>query len=210
MDEGVRPAGPVPEEDSRRSRQGARPSAPPAGEDVEQDLAELLADAEAKRDEYLELARRTQADFENFRKRMTAEVQARQRSRKDRAGSRVDRPRCTSIDSVERAIGRTAGQHRTGATNNRMGSPTASLLVFRGMRETLRRNGIERVDPKGEKFDPKLHEALSTKPPTVQPVDVEVLRGYRRRSEAARRRAPMTRWIELIRPRAAVLPGYRT
>jgi molecular chaperone GrpE len=36
------------------------------------------------------------------------------------------------------------------------------LLVFRGLRETLTRNGVEAVDPKGEKFDPNLHEALST------------------------------------------------
>ena len=36
------------------------------------------------------------------------------------------------------------------------------LLVFRGLRETLKRNGIEQVDPKGERFDPNQHEALST------------------------------------------------
>jgi molecular chaperone GrpE len=38
------------------------------------------------------------------------------------------------------------------------------LLVLRGMRETLRRHGIEALDPKGEKFDPQWHEALSTQP----------------------------------------------
>ena len=38
------------------------------------------------------------------------------------------------------------------------------LLVFRGLRETLTRNGVEAVDPTGETFDPKLHEALSTQP----------------------------------------------
>ena len=36
------------------------------------------------------------------------------------------------------------------------------LLVFRGLRETLARNGVEAVDPEGEKFDPLWHEALST------------------------------------------------
>ncbi len=56
------------------------------------------------------------------------------------------------------------------------------LLVFRSLREGLKRNGIEVVDPKGEKFDPNRHEALSTvpvegaEPGTV----VEVLqKGYR-------------------------------
>ncbi len=37
---------------------------------------QLLAETKRERDEYLELAKRTKADFENFRKRMTAEVQA--------------------------------------------------------------------------------------------------------------------------------------
>jgi molecular chaperone GrpE len=37
-------------------------------------------------------------------------------------------------------------------------------MVLRGMREALTRNGIEQVDPKGEKFDPNLHEALSAIP----------------------------------------------
>jgi molecular chaperone GrpE len=38
------------------------------------------------------------------------------------------------------------------------------LLVLRGMQETLQRHGIEALDPKGEKFDPQWHEALSTQP----------------------------------------------
>ena len=42
-----------------------------AAQEVEQDLDELLARA-GKADEYLALAQRTQADFENFRKRMAA------------------------------------------------------------------------------------------------------------------------------------------
>jgi len=37
-------------------------------------------------------------------------------------------------------------------------------LRSRGLRETLKRNGIESIDPKGEKFDPNRHEALSTMP----------------------------------------------
>src|SRR5260221_7512477 len=45
-------------------------------EQVEQALDALLADTQRERDEYLDLAQRTKADFENFRKRMTAEVQA--------------------------------------------------------------------------------------------------------------------------------------
>src|SRR5260370_36664666 len=81
--EPARPAGPVPDDGGAlRAGSSSTPpsSAPPAGGDdggdVERDLDALLADAEAKKDEYLELAKRTQADFENLRKRMTAEAQA--------------------------------------------------------------------------------------------------------------------------------------
>src|SRR6476469_550078 len=45
-----------------------------AGDDVQADL-NALTELEQERDEYLELAKRTQADFENYRKRMAAEVQ---------------------------------------------------------------------------------------------------------------------------------------
>src|SRR5215213_6212867 len=43
---------------------------------VDADLKALLDDAEQQKAEYLELAKRTQADFENYRRRMAAEVQA--------------------------------------------------------------------------------------------------------------------------------------
>ncbi len=63
-----------------------------------------------------------------------------------------------------------------------MGLAHGVLLVFRSLRDSLSRNGVEAVDPKGEKFDPMVHEALS-----MQPVEgaesgivVEVLqKGYR-------------------------------
>jgi molecular chaperone GrpE len=129
--------------------------APPAEEAVEKDIDALLADAEAKKDEYLELARRTQADFENFRKRMTAEVQA--------AGVRGKAQMAADVvpvlDDLERAL-QAGGLDPEGDSED--GLAHGVLLVFRGLRETLKRNGIEQVDPTGERFDPNQHEALST------------------------------------------------
>jgi molecular chaperone GrpE len=152
-----------------------RPAGGDEGGDVEQDLNELLADAQAKKDEYLELAKRTQADFENFRKRMTAEVQA--------AGTRgklqLARDVVPVLDDLERAI-EAAGLDPDGDSED--GFAHGVLLVFRGLRETLGRNGIEQVDPRGERFDPNQHEALSTMPADgAEPgVVVEVLqKGYR-------------------------------
>jgi molecular chaperone GrpE len=143
--------------------------------EVEQDLAALLSEAEAKRDEYLELARRAQADFENYRKRMAAEVQV----AAVRGKASVARDVVPVLDDLERAL-QAAGLDPEGDSDD--GLAHGVILVFRGLRETLRRNGIEAVDPTGARFDPTEHEALSTMP--VEGVEagtvVEVMqKGYR-------------------------------
>jgi molecular chaperone GrpE len=165
------PAGPV-ADDGGALRAGASStppsSAPPAGEasgespsgqgdadQVERDFEALLADAQKEKDEYLELARRTQADFENFRRRMTAEVQAAGL----RGKSELIREVIPALDDLERAI-QAAGLDPEGDSDD--GLAHGVLLVFRSLREALTRNGIEAVEPKGEKFDPQWHEALST------------------------------------------------
>ena len=144
-------------------------------EQVEQDFDALLAEAERQRDEYLDLAKRTKADFENFRKRMTAEVQA----SNARGKSDVIREVVPVLDDLERAI-QAAGLDPEGDSED--GLAHGVLLVFRSLRDSLSRNGVEAVDPKGEKFDPMAHEALSTQ--SVEGVEpgtvVEVLqKGYR-------------------------------
>jgi molecular chaperone GrpE len=110
-----------------------------------------------ERDEYLELAKRTKADFENFRKRMTSEVQA----AAARGKGELVRDVVPVLDDLERAIA-AAGLDPEGDSEDALAHGV--LLVFRGLRDTLSRNGIEAVDPKGEKFDPNLHEALSMRP----------------------------------------------
>lgn len=180
-----RPAGPVAEGDSPAHPPESSPSTPPTGatspqdgsaipagggadegpaaaeadegSEVAGDLKELLADAESKRDEYLDLARRAQADFENYRKRMAAEVQA--AALRGKAG--VAKDVVPVLDDLERAL-EAAGLDPEGDSED--GLAHGVILVFRGLRETLKRNGVEAVDPKGEKFDPTEHEALSSIP----------------------------------------------
>ncbi|HET7121177.1 MAG TPA: nucleotide exchange factor GrpE [Solirubrobacterales bacterium] len=158
--EELRPAGPVPGEGSPSSQAaGGDPSpAPPAGEAdesgaqaVEEDFEKLLRDAHEQRDEYLELAKRTKADFENYRKRVAADVQAAQ----VRGKIEVAREVIDAVDNLERAL-EAAGEGESLAAGVEM--------VLGGLRETLSRNGVEAVDPQGEKFDPNRHEALSTQP----------------------------------------------
>jgi molecular chaperone GrpE len=134
-------------------------AAPPAGDanQVEHDLDALLADTQRERDEYLELAKRAQADFENFRKRMASEVQA----AAGRGKAEVIREVVPVLDDLERAI-EAAGLDPEGDSED--GLAHGVLLVFRSLRDSLGRNGVEAVDPKGERFDPTAHEALSTQP----------------------------------------------
>jgi molecular chaperone GrpE len=135
----------------------------------------LLADTQRERDEYLDLARRTKADFENFRKRMSAEVLA----ATARGKGQLIREVVPVLDDLERAL-QAAGLDPEGDSPD--GLAHGVLLVFRSLREALTRNGIEALDPKGERFDPQWHEALSTQPGEgAEPGTViEVLqKGYR-------------------------------
>ena len=181
FDGASRPAGPAPGSGSPSSQAAGGDPAPasPAGEasaqDVQDDLGALLADAEAKRDEYLDIARRAQADFENYRKRMAAEVQAAAL----RGKAEVARGVVPVLDDLERAL-QAAGLDPEGDSDDPLAHGV--LLVFRNLRETLGRSGIEVVDPKGEKFDPNFAEALSTVQVegTEAGVVVEVMqKGYR-------------------------------
>ncbi|MBA3865389.1 MAG: nucleotide exchange factor GrpE [Solirubrobacterales bacterium] len=123
---------------------------------VEQDLDALLADTQKERDEYLDLARRTKADFENYRKRMSAEVQgANARGKAEMAVGMIG-----VIDNLERAL---AAAGIDAGADQAPEEPLAQgiLLTHRELCAVLERGGIEGFDPKGEKFDPTWQEALS-------------------------------------------------
>jgi molecular chaperone GrpE len=156
-------AGPVAETGSSSSQAAGDdpvstpPADKPSAKDVEADLDQLLADTQRERDEYLELAQRTKADFENYRKRISAEVQA----AAARGKGELIREMVPVLDDLERAL-EAAGIDPEGDSPD--GLTHGVLLVFRSLREALTRNGVEALDPRGEKFDPQWHEALSTQP----------------------------------------------
>jgi molecular chaperone GrpE len=112
---------------------------------------DALARAEAERDEYLELARRTQADFENYRKRTAKDVAS--------AGARAKvglvRDVLPVVDNLERAL--------ASAEDGDAGLAAGVRLVLSELQGVLTREGIEALEPAGEPFDPTVHEALSTR-----------------------------------------------
>jgi molecular chaperone GrpE len=158
----------VVEDPGEEPRPAADPGTPDAAEDaadldsaaaVEQDLDELVS-AKRERDEYLELAQRTKADFENFRKR--AERDSAEAERRGR--SSLVRELVPVLDNLERAL-LAAGIDPEGATGEENGGALGQgvLLVYRDLRSAIERAGVEAYDPTGERFDPTWHEALSTR-----------------------------------------------
>jgi molecular chaperone GrpE len=108
-----------------------------------------LARAERERDEYLDLARRAQADFENYRKRAAKEAAA----AGQRAKSGLVRELLPVVDNLERAL--------TSARDDEQHLAEGVRLVHSELIAVLERNGVEQFDPRGERFDPGEHEALS-------------------------------------------------
>src|SRR5581483_2784066 len=68
-------------------------------EELEQKLEELAAKAQ-KADEYLELAQRTKADFENYRKRAARETAVAQ----ERGVAKMAKELLPAVDSLDRAL----------------------------------------------------------------------------------------------------------
>ena len=136
---------------------------------VEDDLDALLSDVKRERDEYLALAQRAKADFENYRKRAAREsTEAERRGRASLARDLVP-----AIDNLERAL-RAAGidpdARRTvdGEAPSEEVSAHEALarglaLVYQELHAALGRAGVFSYDPAGERFDPASSEAVSTR-----------------------------------------------
>ncbi|HZN88923.1 MAG TPA: nucleotide exchange factor GrpE [Thermoleophilaceae bacterium] len=121
-----------------------------------------LARSQRERDEYLDLARRAQADFENYRKRAAREASA----AGERAKSGFVRELLPVVDNLERALASAGEGERSFAGT--AGSPTSEQQLAEGVRlvhseliAVLERHGVQQFDPRGERFDPSEHEALS-------------------------------------------------
>jgi molecular chaperone GrpE len=118
--------------------------APPAGEP----RPDASADEAAK---YLELAKRTQADFENYRKRMAREnAQA-----SERGAARLAKELLPALDHLELALKAADGHEDV---------VKGFAMVSDELISALGRVGIQPFSPDGEQFDPSEHEAMAQQP----------------------------------------------
>jgi len=140
---------------------------------VEQGLDELAA-VVRERDEYLSLAQRTQADFENFRKRKAREVSEAER----RGMTKLAKEVLPAVDNLELAVTQLPEEAKKGVK-----------LVYDEVVAALARAGIEGFSPEGERFDPNEHEAMASHPVEgAAPGTVTEVyqRGYRLNGEVLR------------------------
>lgn len=98
-----------------------------------------------ERDEYLDGLRRVQAEFENYRKRVIQQ----QADVVERAAEAIVSQLLPVLDACDAAV-----QH--GADDV---APVQAQLL-----DTLTKQGLERLDPAGEAFDPNFHEAVMHEP----------------------------------------------
>ena len=134
---------------------------------------------QADLDRFRDLALRSQADFENYKKRAARE--------KDEAikyaNSALLEKLIPIVDNFELGLeaARAEGEN----------SPVFSgmSMVLKQLMDFLKENGLQPIDATGQKFDPNLHEAIAHEPSDEFPEGVVVRqtrRGYRMKDRLLR------------------------
>lgn len=109
-----------------------------------------LETAVAQRDEYLDSLRRTQADFQNFKRRnQTARSDGYEDGVREALSAILP-----SIDNLERALD---AADKAGVSD---GLTDGVKMTLSTLMDGLKRFGFEEVPSLGEQFDPELHNAV--------------------------------------------------
>lgn len=117
-------------------------------ESVEIDVENIdpVAMAQAKMEEYKDLAQRTQADFDNFRKRNAEAVK---QARAD-GGNDVVNSMLPVLDTVEIAINMISDE----------ATKSGVQLIQKKFQEVFSKYGVKEIEALGSEFDPNLHNAV--------------------------------------------------
>jgi molecular chaperone GrpE len=151
------------------------PSASPPADDSDDPMAGLQADLDRFRD----LALRSQADFENYKKRCAREKEEGIKY----ANKSLLEKLVAIVDNFELGL-----EAARGASEK---SPIFSgmSLVLKQLNDFLADNGLQPIEAVGQKFDPNLHEAIAHEPSDEVPeehVIRQTRRGYRFRDRLLR------------------------
>jgi molecular chaperone GrpE len=126
---------------------------------LEERIRQAEEQAEDSRSAYL----RAVADLENYRKRVTREVESARQFGAERLASGL----LPVLDSLE--LGLANADRADAATLAEGQKGTLKLLL-----KALEAAGIVEIDPAGQAFDPEQHEAMAIQPTAQQPPDTVV------------------------------------
>ena len=140
------------------------PEAPGTGETSFADAEAPAAagerrEAEAAEDEvakWKDVAHRKAAEFDNFRKRMARE----NASAAERGAAKLVKELLPALDNLERALA--AAESQPDGTEHHLSE--GIRLVQAELVAAMARVGVEGYSPKGERFDPNVHEAMAQQP----------------------------------------------
>jgi molecular chaperone GrpE len=153
---------------------GAAPAQPAERPDPEEELARARAEAE----EYRDHLQRLQAEFDNYRKRTLRE----QTRMAEMAAQPLVQRLLEVLDDFDLAL--MAAERQPDFEQFRKGVE----LVYAKLADSLKAEGLERIDAEGKEFDPTQHEALmQTGEGEGEPRVAEVFRnGYRLKGNVIR------------------------
>jgi molecular chaperone GrpE len=136
-------------EDEMNSSMQAKQPSPTAPGDADSDDA--MAGLQSDLDRFRDLALRSQADFENYKKRAAREKDDAVKY----ANSSLLQRLVSILDNFELGL---AAAKAEGAQ-----SPIYSgmVLVQKQLNDLLEENGLQAIEAEGKKFDPNLHEAIA-------------------------------------------------
>ena len=120
--------------------------------DAERDaLKKKLEEAESKTSEYRDSWLRSQAEFQNYKKRLERDNELTYISMKGDIIKKV----LPALDDLERAL-----------QNHRTDDPWAAgiELIARKLQNMLESEGVKKIEALGVEFDPNFHEAISHEP----------------------------------------------
>src|SRR5213080_834849 len=128
-----------------------------SSDEAEATEEDLVASLQSDLDRFCDLALRTQADFENYKKRA-----ARERDEGIKYANRSLLERLVSIvDNFELGL--------SAAREERSPIYSGMNMVLKQLTDFLTENGLEPIDAVGKQFDPNLHEAIGHEPSAEVP-----------------------------------------
>lgn len=130
------------------------------------DLQAQLAAAEEKAAKNYDLALRTQAEMENIKRRTSIDLEKAHKFALEKFANDL----LPVKDSLE--MGLTAGQSaEDGQLEKIVEGVELTLKMFA---DVLAKNGVEEVNPEGEKFNPEHHQAMTMQPHPEHPANTVI------------------------------------